>query len=257
MSTPSTTTSATTVELTRQGNVATIRFSSEKGVNVLSSRVLGDIGSAVEEVAEDARLRFVVFRGAGKTFLAGADIAEMSTFNEERGKSLSTHGHHVFNAIANLPQVTFAAINGAALGGGCELALACDFRIMAATARAGQPECQLGLIPGWGGTSRLPKIVGPAWGRRLLFTGEGITAEQALQIGLVNETVATPELLDDALQRWFVLLAKASPKAITRIKRAMAQNDEINQFACCFSCSDAEEGMQAFMEKRPPAWTRT
>lgn len=247
---------STRVDLTTEGAVATIRFSSAKGVSVFSSRVLGEVGEYVGRLAEDPRTRFVVFRGEGKTFVAGADIEEMSRFDEPQGRAFAEHGHSVFRAIENLPQVTIAAINGHALGGGCELALACDFRLIAAGAKIGQPEVHLGLIPGWGGTLRLPKLIGPAAARRLLYSGEAVTADEARRIGLVDEVVASAEGLDEAIARWIGMFAKASPKAITRVKRSLASQDEVRQFACCFSCSDAEEGIQAFLAKRPANWTQ-
>lgn len=245
----------TQTALTTQGNVATVTFSSEAGVSVLSSHVLGDLTNIVERLSGDSDIRFVVFRGTAKTFLAGANIAEMSRFTEDQGLSLSKHGHTIFNAIELLPQVTFAALNGHTLGGGCELALACDFRLMAAGARIGQPESRLGLIPGWGGTQRLPRLIGEARARKLLFSGVGIGADEAFKIGLVDEVVESPENLDAALQRWFELMKPGSPAAIRRIKHALKHRDETNQFSLCFSCSDAREGMSAFLEKRPTAWS--
>lgn len=245
----------TRVELLRDGNVATLRFSSPKGVNIFSSPTLGELGTHVQHLGEDASVRFVVLRGVGKTFAAGADIAQMSRFDEQSGKVYSKNGHHVFDAIAALPQVTIAALNGHALGGGCECAMACDFRIAVSSAKLGQPESRLGLVPGWGGTQRLAQLVGPAHARRLMFSGEQIDAGEALRIGLVDEVVPTPEDLDAALERWRARLSAGSPAAIRRIKHAMQHGDEINQFALCFSCSDAKEGMNAFLEKRAPAWT--
>jgi enoyl-CoA hydratase len=244
----------TKVELVRDGAVATLRLSSEKGVNIFSSPTLGELGTHVQHLAEDAAVRFVVIRGVGKTFAAGADIAQMSRFDEQSGKVYSKNGHHVFDAIAALPQVTIAALNGHALGGGCECALACDFRIAAATAKLGQPESRLGLVPGWGGTQRLTRLVGPAHAKRLMFSGEQITADEALRIGLVDEVVTGMEELDASLKRWYERLSAGSPAAIRRIKHAMQYGDEINQFALCFSCSDAKEGMTAFLEKRAAAW---
>ena len=135
--------STTKVELTKEGQVATIRFTPESGVNIFSSRVIGNLGRVVERVAEDAHVRFVVFRGHGKVFLAGADIAEMQLFSEDQGRAFATNGHNVFNAISTLPQVTFAAINGHALGGGCELSLSCDFRLMVAKGKIGLPEASV------------------------------------------------------------------------------------------------------------------
>ncbi len=246
--------STTKVELFKTDSVATIKFTPETGVNIFSSRVIGNLGGLVKRVAEDARVRFVVFRGDGKVFLAGADIGEMSSFTEDQGRAFATNGHNVFNAISALPQVTFAAINGHALGGGCELALACDFRIMVTGAKIGLPETTLGLIPGWGGTQRLPKVVGDTQARRLIFSGAPIAAEEALRIGLVDEVVASPEELDPAVQRWCKLLEPGSPHAITRAKRAMLQRDEIGEFSKCFSCSDAKDGITAFLQKRKAPW---
>lgn len=246
--------SQTEVHLSKDGEVATVRFIAAAGVNIFSSRVIGSLGTVVEKISADPRVRFVVFRGEGRVFLAGADISEMYSFNEDQGRAFATNGHHVFNAVESLPQVTIAAMNGHAMGGGCELAMACDFRLMVAESRIGQPETRLGLIPGWGGTQRLPKIVPLGWARRLLFSGEAITAEQAHQIGLIDEVVPSAKDLDAALQRWFKTLAPGSPAAITRVKRALLQKDEIEEFGKCFSCSDAKEGIAAFHEKRQPSW---
>ncbi len=246
--------STTRVELERDGSVGSIYFRTDAGVPIFSSRVLGELGSLIDQVAEDGALRFVVFRGQEKVFLAGADIQQMSHFTEDQGEAFARHGHRVFDAIATLPQVTIAALNGHAMGGGCELALACDFRVMVASGRIGQPESRLGIIPGWGGTMRLPKLVGDAMARKLMFSGDTIPAEEAYRIGLVDEVVATHDELDAAIDRWFAELASGSPAAIARIKRALVHQTEIEQFASSFSCSDAKEGMSAFLEKRKPAW---
>lgn len=247
---------ATQVELIREGFVATLQLSSESGVNVFSSGVIGALGTHIDALREDPSVRFVVLRGVGKTFAAGADIEQMSHFREEDGQIFSKHGHHVFDAIAALPQVTFAAINGHAVGGGCEIAIACDFRIAVAAAKLGQPESRLGLVPGWGGTSRLPRLVGISHAKRLMFSGETLTAEEALRIGLVDEIVPSAGELDTALKRWFERMLPGSPAAIRRIKHAIYHGDEIRQFALCFSCSDAQEGMAAFLEKRPAGWSK-
>jgi len=248
--------SQTDVVLSKEGRVATIRFVPASGVNIFSSRVIGNLGTVVEKVASDPHVRFVVFRGDGKVFLAGADISEMSHFTEDQGRAFSTNGHNVFNAIEALPQITFAALNGHALGGGCELAMACDFRIMAAKGKIGQPETRLGLIPGWGGTQRITRYVGLGMARKLLFSGQQVSAEQALRIGLVDEIVDTADDLDAALQEWFKTLAPGSPPAVMRVKRALLSKDEIREFGSCFSHSDAKEGTTAFIEKRPPEWAK-
>ncbi|MBL8880076.1 MAG: enoyl-CoA hydratase/isomerase family protein [Phycisphaerales bacterium] len=256
MTTASNDRSHTRVELARSGIVATMRFVSDGPVNILSSSTLGELGKHVEHLAEDPHVRFVVFRGVGKTFIAGADIAEMSRFDETRGESYSRHGHTVFDAIEALPHVTIAAINGHALGGGCELALACDFRLMARGGKIGQPESRLGLIPGWGGTVRLPRLIGPAKARKLMFGGEAISADDALALGVVDEVAPGVEELDAAVSKWVEQLRPGSPAAIHRIKRAMGASDEKTQFSLCFSCSDAREGIKAFLEKRAPNWTQ-
>ncbi|MCK4340447.1 MAG: enoyl-CoA hydratase/isomerase family protein [Phycisphaerae bacterium] len=246
--------SQTDVRLSKEGEVATVQFIPGAGVNIFSSRVIGNLGTVVEKIAADPRIRFVVFRGDGKVFLAGADISEMQSFNEDHGRAFATNGHNVFNAIEALPQITFAALNGHALGGGCELAMSCDFRLIVSKAKIGQPETRLGLIPGWGGTQRLTRYVGLGQARRLLFSGDSISAEEALRLGLVDEVVPSAEELDAALHKWFKMLTPGSPAAITCVKRAMLRKDEIAEFGKCFSCSDVREGAAAFLEKRTPSW---
>lgn len=247
--------SQTQVVLSRAGDVATIAFSTTDGVNILSSRVIGELGEAVEKVAADARCRFVVLRGEGKVFMAGADIAQMQGFTDDQALAFARNGAHVFDAIEALPQATIAAINGHALGGGCEVAMACDFRIAVASARLGQPESRLGLIPGWGGTQRLPRLIGAGAARRLLFTGEQVTAEAAKQLGLIDELVAAAADLDAAIARWFEQIRPGSPMAVKMIKRAMLTQEEASQFAKCFVGDEAREGIAAFLQKRPPSWT--
>ncbi len=245
----------TRVELRQEGQVAVVRFTTPSGINVICSELIGELGNAVEKIAACPEVRFAVFRGSGRTFLAGADIREMSRMDEDDAKTFSRHGHHVFDAIEALPQVSIAAINGHAMGGGCELAMACDFRIMVAGAKIGQPEVKLGLIPGWGGTKRLPRLVGWAQAKRLMFTGEPLDAAAAERFGLVDQVVEDEAALDAAVREWFKQLASASPAAIKRLKHALAAGDEVEQFSRCFGCSDAREGMEAFLAKRAPSWS--
>jgi enoyl-CoA hydratase len=244
----------TRVEFLRDDKVATVRFTAEAGPPILSSPVLGELTRIVETLAQDACIRFVVFRSSGPVFSAGADVNEVMHMSEDRGFPFSKHGQHVVDAIENLPQITFAALNGHALGGGCELAMACSFRLMVAGAKIGQPEVKFGVIPAWGGTKRLLMLVPLNWALRMLYSGEPITAEEAEKIGLVDEVVPTEAHLDAALQRWFRKFTKCAPHAITRIKRAVLNDDESHQFGLCLSSRDAREGMQAYLEKRQPIW---
>ena len=246
---------AASVELTKQGDVATVRFVSEAGPAFFSSSALGDLTRIVGQLADDSSVRFVVFRGSGAVFNAGTDLKEIVNINEDQGYSLAKHGQNVFNAVENLPQITFAAMNGHAVGGGCELALACSFRLMVAGAKIGQPEVKLGLIPAWGATKRLPLIVPLGWALRMLYSGDTISAEQAEKIGLVDEVVPTEADLDAVLARWFKMFAHGASRAIIRIKRAILNDDETHQFALSFNCADAQEGMRAFLDKRKPSWT--
>lgn len=245
---------ATHTELTRDGHVATVSFVTETGPPLLSSSVLGELGRITDQLAQDANIRFVVFRGSGHAFSGGADVGEVMQMNQDQGFPFSKHGQNVFNAIENLPQITFAAMNGHAMGGGCELALACSFRLMVAGAKIGLPEVKFGVIPAWGATKRLPMIVPLNWALRMLYSGESLTAEQAEKIGLVDEVVPTADHLDAALKRWFKRFSLCSPQAIIRIKRAIINNDESHQFGLCFTSTDPREGMTAFFEKRKPSW---
>ena len=245
---------ATHIELTKDEHVATVRFIADSGPPLLSSAALGELGRVVEQIAEDAAMRFVVFRSNGKVFNGGADVAEVMRMDQDQAFPFSVHGQHVLDAIESLPQITFAAMNGHAMGGGCELALACGFRLMVAGARIGLPEVKFGVIPAWGATKRLPRIVSLNWALRMLYSGEAITAEQAEQIGLVDELVPSPDHLDQALQRWFTRFANCAPQAIIRIKRAILNQDESHQFGLCFTSEDPKEGTRAFFEKRAPCW---
>ena len=244
----------TRIELTQDTHVTTVRFVVDAGPPLLSSSVLGELGRITDQLAEDANIRFVVFRGTAHVFGGGADVGEVMQMSEDQSLPFSEHGQHVFNAIENLPQITFVAMNGHAMGGGCELALACSFRLMVAGALIGLPEVKFGVIPAWGATKRLPMIVPLNWALRMLYSGESITAQQAEQIGLVDEVVPTADHLDEALKRWFKRFSRCAPQAIIRIKRAILNDDPSHQFGLCFTSSDPREGMQAFFEKRKPSW---
>jgi enoyl-CoA hydratase len=248
--------SHTHILVERQDAVATLRVENDNGPALLSSRVIGELGNAIEQIGGDPLVRFVVLRGDGQTFLAGEDIHELAHFSEDDALAYARHANHVIHTLERLPQVTVAAVNGHALGAGCALATACDFRLMVSTARIGHPESALGLIPAWGTLERLPRLVGPIQAKRLIFCGRSIDADEAERIGLVDQVVPRAEDLDTMLTKWFEQLANGSPAAIARIKRALLNGDETNQFALCFSCSDAKEGVRAFLEKRTPFWSK-
>ena len=242
--------------LDRQGHRANVTFRTEAGLNVASVEMMAELESVVDELAADSDVRFVLFRAEGKAFLAGANIKAMAGYDAAEGRAMAELGHRVFNKIEALPQVTLVAIQGAALGGGCEFAMACDFRFAVKSINIGQPEVLLGLIPGWGGTIRLPKLVGPALAKQMMFSGESIKAARAYEIGLVDEIVNSTEDLEPLVGAFFAKLVKAGRGAIARVKQALASGDEIGGFANCFGQEESKEGMSAFLEKRPAAWTK-
>lgn len=244
----------TRAEVTRAETVATVWFVTESGPPLFCSSLLGELGRLVECLAQDSTIRFVVFRSRGPVFSGGADVAEVMRMTQDQCFPFARLGQSVLDAVENLPQITFAAMNGHALGGGCELAMACSFRLMTAGAVIGLPEVKFGVIPAWGGTKRLPQLVPLNWALRMLYSGESISAEQAAQIGLVDEVVPTADHLDAALKRWFKRFRLCAPQAIVRIKRAILNQDESHQFGLCFTGSDPREGMQAFFDKRTPGW---
>lgn len=240
--------------LQRDGHKAEVVFRTESGVNVGSLGFLAELEQAVDALSADTQTRIAVFRGEGKVFLAGADIKAMVDFSPDQARAMAETGHRVFDKIERLPQVTLAAIQGAALGGGCELAMACDLRFAVKSATLGQPEVHLGLIPGWGGTMRLPRLVPLGMAKRLLLTGEVIKGERALAIGLVDEIVNSAEDLGPLIRVFTQNLAKAAPSAVTAVKQAVRTGDEIGTFAGCFTRQEARDGMRAFIEKKPAPW---
>jgi enoyl-CoA hydratase/carnithine racemase len=214
-----------------------------------------EVVQALERVWEtiDGRARALVFASANpRLFCAGADIKAFTTMNTEGGRRLLNKMHAFLAGMERSRIVTIAAVNGAALGGGCELAMACDFRIAAQSATFGQPEIRLGIIPGFGGTQRLPRLVGEARALQMNLTGDSISAEDASQWGLVNEVVPDDELLDAAL-RWAGKLAAQAPLAVEQIKRVSGAGVDAEKqgFIEVFASEDAREGISAFLEKRP------
>ena len=241
--------------LEREGPRANITFRTEAGINVASIEFMSELETVVDELAGDNTVRFVVLQAEGKVFLAGANIKAMIDYDPPAARRMAELGHRVLNKIEALPQVTIAAIHGAALGGGCELAMACDFRFAVKTANIGQPEVLLGLIPGWAGTARLPRLVPLGVARRMMFTGDSIEGQRALAVGLVDDVVNSAEDLAPLIRAFTDNLIKAGPAATGALKRALRTGEEIAEFAGCFGGGESAEGMRAFLEKRPASWT--
>jgi enoyl-CoA hydratase len=232
-------------------------------MNALDRPTLEELRDRLAELAEDAGARVVVLTGAGdRAFVAGADIKYMSGLSVKEAKDWGGLGHTCAQLLETMPKPTIAAVNGFALGGGCELALACDLRYAASTAKLGQPEINLGIIPGWGGTQRLPRVVGLGVAKELILTGRVVGAEEALRLGLVNG-VHDPVL--DKAREVAELLASKAPLALGAIKRTTnhaLQGDhvenlqrEAEEFGGLFASEDAKEGLTAFAEKREPRFT--
>ena len=248
------------VGLARDGAVAVVTIDRQDALNALDVATLTQLRDRLRELAGDADVRAVVLTGAGeKAFVAGADIKYMSALDPEQAQGWGSLGHEAGRLLETMPKPTIAAINGFALGGGCELALACDIRYASARAKLGQPEINLGIVPGWGGTQRLARICGLGVAKELVYSGRTIDAEEALRIGLVN-AIADP-VLERGLETAHELAAK-SPVALALAKRlcnltlgvdhAGSLETEAAEFGALFSSEDAKEGLAAFVEKRAP-----
>ena len=245
-----------------KGNgILTITLDNPKTLNALDSKMLSEIEEVFVQAREDASVRAVILTGSGKSFVAGADIKAMSTMSAEEAKIFGAKGARVFRMIEVLPKPVIAAVNGFALGGGCELAMACDIRVASTKAKFGQPEVGLGITPGFSGTQRLPRIVGIGKAKELIFSGNIISAEEAQKIGLVEQVVEPEELLHTAQVLAEKIVSNGSV-AVSLSKQAIndgLQMDidrgidmEVALFALCFSTEDQKEGMSAFLEKRAP-----
>lgn len=246
--------SKTEVTLAIDGSHARITFATDAGLNVLSGDVLHKFGAQIARVAKEPKVRTLVVQAEGKVFLAGADIKEMCTFTPAQARDYGQFGQDVLQDLEVLPCVTIAAVNGAALGGGLELALACDFRIAVKAAKMGLPEAALGLIPGWGGIGRLSRLVGPARAKRLFLSAAPISAEIGHEIGLVSELVNHAEELESRVGAFCKSFERSAPSAVALAKRALRECNDVAAFADCFRTAEAREGMTAFLEKRPPSW---
>lgn len=240
--------------------IAVITFNRPKALNALNQALLDEFSEALDKIAMDDEIRVVVLTGAGeKAFVAGADITELARLTPLRTKTVSEKGHSILMKLETLPQPVIAAVNGFALGGGNEIALACDFIYASETAQFGLPEINLGLIPGYGGTQRLPRLVGKAMAKELIYTGKMIPAKEAKEIGLVNQVYA-PDALMESVMKTAKVIASKGRVPIRAAKQAV--NDgvnadlktgigiEVNHFAMTMVSGDAKEGMSAFLEKR-------
>jgi len=246
----------------RRGEAVLLTLDRPEQLNALSRSLLEALAARIRELAADATLRAVVLTGAGRAFAAGADIAEMRRMTAQEALAFSRLGHDTFAALEALPVPVLAAVNGFALGGGLELALACDWIVAARRARLGQPEVSLGLIPGFGGTSRLPRRVGPGWARELVLTGEPLGAEAAERIGLVNRVFEDEAALLEGALAAASLLARKGPLALASAKRVLHEGQDADlrvahaleqqAFAALFASEDRDEGLAAFLEKREP-----
>jgi len=255
--------SYSTLKLEINEGIAVLKINRPKVMNALNSLVFSELNDALDIIQEDTSLRVLVVTGEGKAFVAGADIAEMSGKNATGGNEFSELGQTTFNRFAELPFPVIAAINGFALGGGCELAMACDIRIASDTAKFGQPEVSLGLIPGYAGTVRLPRYVGLSNALYLLMTGDIIDANEALRIGLVQKVVP----VDNFMKEVMALSEKIASKgqiAVQKVKEVTLKGIEIHwsdacqleakEFGNLFGNGESDEGMKAFLEKRKPNW---
>ena len=247
------------VKYEQKGAVAVLTIDRQEALNALNTQVLCDLEAAIAQVEESKDVRAVVLTGAGRSFVAGADIAEMKEFSSVDGKRFGVHGGGVFLRLENLAVPVIAAVNGFALGGGCELAMACDIRLASEKAKFGQPETGLGITPGFGGTQRLPRIVGISKAMELILTAKTIGAAEAKEIGLVSEVYAPEELMDKAMELADAICANA-PIAVAESKRCIRmgmQTDiatgsafEAEAFGVTCGTEDKNEGMGAFLEKR-------
>ncbi len=249
------------VNFEQQGAVAVLTIDRPKALNALNPEVLADLKAAFEGIDQNA-VRCVVLTGAGdKSFVAGADIGSMSTMTKAEGEAFGKLGNDIFLMIESFPLPVIAAVNGFALGGGCELAMSCDIRICSDNAMFGQPEVGLGITPGFGGTQRLARLVGMGMAKQLLYTARNIDANEALRIGLVNAVLPQAELLDAAL-KMAGQIAKNAPIAVRACKKAVNEGMQVSidkaveieekLFGGCFESHDQVEGMACFLSREKP-----
>jgi len=243
-------------------HIARITFNRPNVLNALNRKTMDELGDCLKKVRADDAIRVLILTGAGeKAFIAGADINELSQQTPVNGREFTLYGKEIIHRLETLGKPAIAAINGFALGGGCELALACTLRVASRNAKLGQPEVKLGIIPGYGGSQRLPRLCGRGVAHELILTGEMITAEEALRVGLVNRVVEPGELLAtaEAIAKKIIANAPLAVKyALEAVERGMEMPQEeglyleATLFGLCCATQDMREGTRAFLEKRPP-----
>jgi len=246
----------------QEKGIATITFNRPEVLNALNEASLQEFSNALDAVASDEDIRVLVLTGAGeKSFVAGADITEFLRFNVLKAKIFAETGHGLINRLQELPIPVIAAVNGFALGGGCEIVIGCDFIYAAENAMFGLPEINLGIIPGFGGTQRLPRLIGKNMAKEMIFTGKMISAAEAHAVGWVNTVCPQDELMAEVMKTATIIASKG--KASLRAAKQAINNGmdvdlktgcriEIDAFAVCLASPDAKEGTKAFLEKRPP-----
>jgi len=250
--------------VSKSDGIGWVRFN-RPPVNALNTEMVLEIERAFGTLGADDDVLVIVATGEGKAFVAGADIAEMSAFTPMQARVFAQNGHRALARIAQLEKPVIAAVNGFALGGGCEIALACDIRVLAEGVKIGQPEVNLGLIPGFGGTQRLARLVGPGIAKELIFTADAIDAQEALRIGLANKIVVPDKLIETVTE----MAKKVAFKGPTAVKLAKACINrgldvdlgtgnayEVEAFGVCFSSGEPAEGTEAFLQKRKPDWKK-
>lgn len=249
------------VKYEQKDQVAVLTIDRPEALNALNTQVLCDLDEAIAKVEQADDVRVVILTGAGRSFVAGADIGEMKGFSAIDGKKFGVHGGSIFLRLENLSKPVIAAVNGFALGGGCELAMACDIRLASEKAKFGQPETGLGITPGFGGTQRLARLVGMGMAKQLVYSALNIKADEALRIGLVNAVYPQAELMENVM-KLANKIAKNAPIAVRHCKKAI--NEGISKpideavaveeklFGDCFETHDQVEGMQCFLSREKP-----
>jgi enoyl-CoA hydratase len=244
--------------------IALVTISRPEAMNALNTRFFNEMDQLIAELSSDINVKVIVITGEGKAFVAGADIAEMVNKNGDEGTAFSKLGQNTFSSFGKIDVPVIAAINGFALGGGLELAMGCDFRIASTKAKFGQPEVNLGLIPGYAGTQRLPRLTGMGDALYLLMTADMIGAEDALRIGLVQKVVEPEELINETMKIAKLITSKG-PEAIRKVKKVVREGMEMSfddgenlealEFGTLFGDGmEGKKGMKAFLEKRKPEW---